>query len=174
MLFINNHVLTLTALYLTVIPQKAMSNLKCFSECGNQKNTLNYSFCYTNEKFTSWEYCIPNAEGSNTNKISVSQTGFINVGSTSQKKGETRLTIFCSFFAGDYFSPELHKNHVLLIAMVVFAFLLLICLRGRIRACIAKLCQIRHASLLPPLARDRPQETEASVSYASNGTCRVV
>ena len=92
MFFLNKHVLTLTALYLAVIPQKTMSNLKCFSECGNAKNTLNYSFCYTNEKFTLWEYCIPNAKGSNDNKISISQTGFINVDSTRQNKGETFLT----------------------------------------------------------------------------------
>ena len=178
MWFLKNHVLSLTALGLIVFPQKAMANLKCVSQCGNQKNTLNYSFCYTNSKFTTWEYCLPNAEGSNTNQINVSQTGLINVGSTSQKKGETRLTIltilFCSSFAGDIFSPDLHKNHVLAIAIVVFALLILFCLKDKIRACIAKLCQIRHASLLPPLAREtRPQETEASVSYA-NGTCRMV
>ena len=89
-------------------------------------------------------------------------------------KWPRKKNIVCSFSPGDYFSPELHKNHILLISMVVFGFLLLICLRGRIRAGIAKICQIRHASLLAPLERDRPTETEASVSYTSNGACRVV
>ena len=93
MWFLKNHVLSLTALVLIVFPQKAKTNLKCVSQCTNEKNTLNYSYCYTNSKFTTWEYCVPSAEGSNTNQINVSQTGLINVGLTSQKQGETRLTI---------------------------------------------------------------------------------
>ena len=91
MFFISKHFLILPALYFAIIPQ-TMSNLNCVSSCGNAKNTLNYSFCYTNEEFTQWQYCIPQAEGSNDNKISLTQNGFINVDSTQQNKGETFLT----------------------------------------------------------------------------------
>ena len=94
MWLLNNHTLFLTALVLTVFPQKAKTNLKCVSPCTNEKNTLNYSYCYTNAKYSEWEYCVQsNSKGTDTKQINVSQTGLINVGSSNLKEGDARFTI---------------------------------------------------------------------------------
>ena len=88
MFFTSKYFLILLAFYAAIIPQ-IMSNQNCVSPCGNAKNTLNYSFCYTNEAFTIWEYCLPSAKGSNDNKLSLTQNGFINIDRTEQHKGDT-------------------------------------------------------------------------------------
>ena len=52
-------------------------------------------------------------------------------------------------FLGDYFSPEVHKDHVLLISMVIMVILVLACLKGQIRTGLLKVCK---ACRIPALA----------------------
>ena len=88
MFFTSKYFLILLAFYASLIPQ-IISNQNCVSPCGNAENTLNYSFCYTNKAFTIWEYCLPSAKGSNDNKLSLTQNGFINIDRTEQHEGDT-------------------------------------------------------------------------------------
>ena len=108
MFFTSKYFLIPLAFYAAIIPQ-TMSNQNCVSPCGNAKNTLNYSFCYTNEAFTVWEYCLPSAKGFNDNKLSLVQNQYINIDRTEQHEGDTykNLTVrpeifFLLFSPGDF------------------------------------------------------------------------
>ena len=75
---------------------------------------------------------------------------------------------------GSYSNPRIHKNHVLLIATVCLAILLLVCLRGQIRGVLAK---IRKACRAPVLERPHGHKAQPEPNLAYNtatGTCWVV